>query len=280
MIDRPTGAVQTTGLPPATDHAIMERMTNRRSRCLALLALLPAAVCAAQAATGPASAPTPAPTGETLDYRTSEGDGTVLGTAHVELTRTDGRSALVEKRHAVARGRDELYRVSFDSATLAPLAWYRRSSNGKQVTETALERRGDQFEIRSQQPDEEARRATLAVPPAPFVVEPLIKFYLAAAIDRGERSGLFRAVVANEQLTDAVELRFTDLGTENITVGAGSFACHHLRVEPTSALYAAIMPAGEMYFGTGGGHPFVLGTGKAHRMAGTTRTELVSYRAR
>jgi len=205
--------------------------------------------------------------------------GQVSGGASFDIRRKGDRAVLIEDRD-MAEGIRQVFTVELNPDTLIPYSWKKEHTEDGKTTRYEIDFFKDHLEARIFHGEGKPKVKTVARPGTPFSIEPLMKFFLAKRIESGKAAGKFQMVVLTDSFFKAFEVKALDLGVERITVPAGTFQCRKLKVKSLSSVLNALMPPGDMYFDLEGTHPFVMGTGKAHRLAPEMRTELVSYEAK
>jgi hypothetical protein len=217
---------------------------------------------------------------EILSYLTVDPEkGMAYGNTDIEIERQSVRIVVVEKRRQT-NGDWQTFRLQLDPRTMHPLSWRLTGQMKDKKIDTSIEITKSQVVARVRKVNGEIQILRMKRPNKPFIVVPLLKFYLAKQLEVGSPTSNFELVVLVKGSLHSIEIEVKKVGTKTVKTKAGSFECHHLRVGPVSTLLFAAVPPGDMYLATEGTHPVVVGLGKATHFSPTLRTELVSYSAK
>lgn len=208
----------------------------------------------------------------------TQGSGAKEGASTIEITRDGGRVHMVEER-TTEKGEYNKYDVTFDEATLAPLAWTRIVGRGDAARRTELKIVDGLFEAKTYAGSDVVKTATAAVPAGPYCVAPLLKFFLARAV----ASNALPRGFANVGMPDDGSIRITegrlrDLGSETFETAAGKFTCRHIEVSAKSMMLAALVPPMELFISETKPHPMVRMYMTPTKASATIKTDLQTYR--
>lgn len=241
--------------------------------CAALLALASATGAVEKSPTSPKPDPQ-AVDRETLTYRTVEADGgDFVGTSTIRIKRS-GKKLLITEARKQKTGDQQTYRVELDAKTLLPFSWSRVASKEGETNQASMVFAKDRVVATLKGPDGKTQKANYRMTGKRLVVEPLLKFYLAQLVAKGEYNSSFDFLVFMEGRLETVTLEVKDMGVKEIKVAAGTFTCRHLKVGPASSLLAAAVPPGDMYMDTKGSGHFIAGYGAMTRLSPVLKTEL------
>jgi len=195
----------------------------------------------------------------------------------IRIERKEGVVHFVEDRRRADVG-PMLFRLTIDPASLLPTSWEATFGGNGEQTVVHLSMLEDHLEVRVRKGDQEPEVRKVKKPKEPFVVAPLLRYYLAHRMESGVADGKFVNIgVGPDGAVKMTEVEVTDGGEVEIEVPAGTFRCRRLLVGPASLFLAAVVPAGEMYLAVEGTHPLVKATTRASRFSSSMVTELTSY---
>ena len=199
------------------------------------------------------------------------------GSSQSDLIYEQGRVRLAEVR-TPTKGRVQRVDVVFDPETLHPISWIRRIGDGADEIRTELQLAKGQIEARTLKGGKITKVSTVAVPEPPWCVAPLVKFQAALCVAASGTIRHIRTVAVREDGSlKLAEMKVEYLGLATVTVPAGEFRCHHLRLTPQSKLMTALVPDGAIFLGEDGTHPMVKTILPATPLSSAIVTELQSY---